>query len=107
MSPYNFTNYTMPSDAGVDSFGDLFVWANDAVSGGLGIAILVMTFLFGYLGLNLAGGQNKTSLAGCLFITTIVAILLRSVDLIQRDYIIGILILLTVICMIWLFKSEN
>jgi len=102
---YNFTNYTYPSDAGVDSFGDLFIWANNAVSGGLGITIIVMTFLFGFFGLNMAGVQNKNSFAGVMFITTIIAILLRSIDMVS-DLIVGILIFLTVLCMLWLFKQD-
>jgi len=102
---HEFSTYTYPSDDNVTSFGGLFQWANTQVDDGIGMAIIVMSFIFAFMGFKLSGMPNKQVFASVMFVTTLISILLRSVDMIG-DMVVGSAIAITVGCIVWLFKAD-
>lgn len=97
-----FANYTNPGDYNISSYGELFQYVNSQVGHMFGFGVTIAVLVFAFIMLRYGNLQTKEVAASSLFITTIIAILLRSLDMIS-DSIIGIYIVLTTVCIIWLF----
>lgn len=83
---------------------DLFSHANVLTNGVLGIGILVVIAVISIIATKSLSTEKSFGFAG--FLTLIVAILLRFMDLIN-DSVLYIVIIAFVGCMIWLFTSRE
>jgi len=104
-----YLNYSYPdlTAGNVSSVGGLMQWANTQTLGALGLGIIVAIFGVLLISMMLNNVKFKNSLTVSLFISTVSAIILRWVDLIQEDLIINLLIILTTACIVWLFASKE
>lgn len=101
--------YAYPSMNGtaVGNFGGLFGWANTITHGGFGVGIVVSFIVISLVTMLTYTRSMRKSLAPTMFMASIIAILLRGIDIITNDYYIITMIFLTAIASLWLFYGED
>ena len=104
-----YQNYTLPdlNGTGVSDLGGMFVWANSTTSGGFGLGILISFFMISLGTMGAFTGKLKPAMAASIFMTTIIAILLRGMDIVTNDYFVVIGIFLTAVSVVWLYYGQD
>jgi uncharacterized membrane protein YiaA len=85
----------------ITSFIDLFQWTNRVTGYYFGIGILIAVFFISFV--LLKAFESKQAFVGCLFVTSIVAITLRLIDILNNTWAIGSIILcgLAILAIVW------
>ena len=104
-----YQNYTMPdlNHTAVSNLAGLYVWANTATSGGFGLGMAVAFLMICMGTLYTYTKSFRKAFAPSMFITTIIMIMMRGIDLITNDFYIVTAIALLAGSVIWLWYGED
>ncbi len=103
-----FYNYSYPdtgTGTNVSSPGALLTWANQQTQYGFGVGVLMAFFLVMLLQSSYYQLSLKKGFATASFVSAILAILARSIELVS-DTVVMISILLVIISVAWLFSDD-
>lgn len=96
--------YTYPNITGTSSFVDLFVYANDTLSGGFGLGIMALVFMISFIVFK--NYTTERALIVSLYITTITGIFLFILGLVTED-ILAWPVLLSIFSLAYLYYKER
>lgn len=104
-----YQNYTLPdlNGSAVGTVGGLFTWANTTTSGGFGLGILVAFFMISLGTMLTFNGRMKGAMSASVFMTTVLAIMLRGMDVVTNDYFVIIGIVMTALSVVWLYYGQD